>query len=422
MRVLVSAYACEPYKGSEPGLGWNWVLQTARFHDVWVITRANNRLPIEKALVSHPLPNVHWVYCDLPLWARFWKRGQRGVHLYYYLWQMGAYFAARKLHKQVGFDLVHHVTLCTYWMPSFLALLPTTFIWGPVGGGESAPPSFRRCFGLRGKVFELFRDLARRLGECDPFVRMTARRAAMALATTDQTAGRLRTLRCHNVSVLSQVALSQDEIRRLGTFLLRKTGPFRLISIGNLLHLKGIDTGLRAFALLHRRFPESEYWVVGDGRERSRLEALVAHLRLANAVTFWGAVPRAQALEKLAECDVLLHPSLHDSGGWVCAEAMAAGRPVICLDLGGPALQVTEETGIKVPAVLPDQVVRGLANAFYKLASDPELRARLSLGAKSRVEQHFNWDNKGIFMENVRKTLSVSIRSRSKAGLRDVSA
>src|SRR2546430_4418443 len=42
------------------------------------------------------------------------------------------------------------------------------------------------------------------------------------------------------------------------------------------------------------------------------------------------------------------HPSLHDSGGWVCLEAMAAGRPVICLDLGGPGYQVTEESGIKI--------------------------------------------------------------------------
>ncbi|MFM6845653.1 MAG: glycosyltransferase family 4 protein, partial [Dolichospermum sp.] len=46
---------------------------------------------------------------------------------------------------------------------------------------------------------------------------------------------------------------------------------------------------------------------------------------------------------------------------WVCMEAMAAGRPVICLDLGGPAVQVTEETGFKIAADEPYQVVRDLA-------------------------------------------------------------
>jgi len=53
-KVLVSAYACEPGKGSEPEVGWQWVHQIARFHEVWVITRANNRLQIEESLYKAP--------------------------------------------------------------------------------------------------------------------------------------------------------------------------------------------------------------------------------------------------------------------------------------------------------------------------------------------------------------------------------
>ncbi len=50
MKVLVSAYACEPGKGSEPGAGWNWVVAAARQHELCVLTRANNRESIEAAL------------------------------------------------------------------------------------------------------------------------------------------------------------------------------------------------------------------------------------------------------------------------------------------------------------------------------------------------------------------------------------
>ena len=71
MRVLVSAYACEAERGSEPAVGWMWVQQILRFHEIWVITRANNREPVESALAKEPLPNVRWVYFDLPHWARF---------------------------------------------------------------------------------------------------------------------------------------------------------------------------------------------------------------------------------------------------------------------------------------------------------------------------------------------------------------
>jgi glycosyltransferase involved in cell wall biosynthesis len=406
MRVLISAYACEPGRGSEPGVGWNWVQQMGRYHEVWVITRANNRAPIEKSLAKEPLPNVHWVYFDLPRWARFWKKRRRGMHLYYYLWQIGAYFVARKLHRRVAFNLVHHATFVNYWMPSFLVLLQIPFIWGPVGGGESAPRSFWRSFSLRGKAYELLRDLARSLAQFDPFVRLAARRAIVGLATTPQTEKRLRALGCRNVIIHSAIGLMSEEIRTLSAFPLRQSDPFRLLSTGDLLHVKGFDLGLRAFARFQARFSATEYWIIGDGPERRRLEKLAHNLGLAGKVRFWGTFPRAEVLEKLADCDVLVHPSLHDSGGWVCLEAMATGRPVICLDLGGPALQVTEDTGIKVPATSPEQVVQDLAAAFYKLASSPELRARLSLGAMKRVEEHFNWDKKGLFMTRLYESLS----------------
>ena len=75
LKVLISAYACEPDKGSEAAVGWNWVLQISRSHEVWVITRENNQERIEKAAATKPLPNVHWVYFDLPRWARFWEAG-----------------------------------------------------------------------------------------------------------------------------------------------------------------------------------------------------------------------------------------------------------------------------------------------------------------------------------------------------------
>jgi glycosyltransferase involved in cell wall biosynthesis len=74
---------------------------------------------------------------------------------------------------------------------------------------------------------------------------------------------------------------------------------------------------------------------------------------------------------------------------------MAAGRPVVCLDLGGPATQVTEETGIKVPALDPNQAVSGLAEAMTRLACDPELRDRMGQAGQKRVKEIYDWDVKG---------------------------
>jgi glycosyltransferase involved in cell wall biosynthesis len=403
MKVLISAYYCQPGRGSEPGVGWNCVRQAARFHDVWVLTQAEGWQGIQAALVGEPLPRVRFVCLDLPPRALFWKKWLWGWQVHYYLWQLAACFAGRRLHRQVGFDVIHHVTLVRYWMPSFLALLPVPFIWGPVGGGESAPPPFWWSFSLRGKILELARDLARTLGEHDPFVRRTARKAALGLATTQETAARMRRLGCRRVSVLSEAGLPEEQIRDLSSTRSNHRSPFRLISVGRLLHWKGFHLSVRAFAEFHRQFPESEYWLMGDGPERRRLEELAQSLGVAKSLTFWGAIPRRQVLEKLADCDVLIHPSLHDSGGWVALEAMAAGRPVICLDLGGPGLQVTDETGIKVPAISPEQAVNGLAQALSRLAADSALRVRLGAAGRQRVKDCFDWNEKGQLLAAIYK-------------------
>ncbi len=394
-RVLVSSYACEPGRGSEPGVGWNWVRQIARHNPTWIITRWNNKVPIEQALDGDPLPNAHFVYFDLPRWASWWKKGPRGLHLYYYLWQIAAFFEARRLHRKVDFQVSHHVTFVTYWMPSFLSFLPIPFVWGPVGGGDSAPPSFRASFSLRGRIYERLRDVVQFIARLDPLLRWTARRSTLALAATAETAARLRQLGCRTVQVYSSMGLPADEIRVLESLPNSSDAPFRFVEIGDLLHLKGCDLALKAFSKISRDVPAAELWFIGEGPERGRLEDLATQLQVRDRVTFWGQLPRKTALQKLSECDVLVHPGLHDSGGCVCTEALAAGRPVICLDLGGPALQVTSETGIKIPAVSPAQAVKDLAAAMETLSLSPALRESMSLAARRRVREYLAWDVKG---------------------------
>jgi glycosyltransferase involved in cell wall biosynthesis len=406
LKILVSAYACEPGAGSEPGAGWNLVREISRTEECWIITRANHRDIIEKFLAQDPIPSAHFVYYDLPRWASFWKKGQRGIHAYYYLWQLGAYRLAKNLFREVGFDVVHHMTLGTYWLPSFLALLPAPFLWGPVGGGETAPPSFRSSFSPRGRCYEILRDWARFLGEHDPFVRMTARRSALALATTQQTAERLRAIGCREVAIEPQAALRPEEFEQLSRIPERHESPFRLMSLGRFLHWKGFEFSLRAFAKFHRGFRASEYWLIGDGPERQRLEALAQSLGVGDKVFFSGSIPRPAVLEKFSECDVFLHASFHDSGPLATVEAMAAGLPVICLDLGGPGLQVTPATGIKIPALSPEQVIADLANAMEQFATKPIRRTRMSEAGRLRIERHFYWQKKGRYIVKLYESLA----------------
>ena len=408
LNVLISAYSCEPNKGSEPGVGWNTVHQAAQNHEVWVITRANNREPIEKALAQTPLPNLHVNYFDLPPWARFWKKGPRGVHLYYYLWQLAARSVAREIARKVRFDVAHHITFVTYSYPSLLASLAVPFVWGSVGGGESAPFRFWKSLGWRGFLFEMVRSIARKRGEWDPLVRTTAQKAAVTVATTAETAERLRSLGVRQIVTQSVAALNEADLQKLLAIPTRTSTPFRVFSMGRLLPWKGLHLAMEAFARLLARCPESEYWLIGDGPERQRLEKLAERLGILERVTFFGNLSRLETFQKISGCDVMLFPSLHDSGGWASVEAMAAGRPVVCLDLGGPALQVSVATGYRVPAIEPGQATREITEALVCLATDVSLRARMSDAGRLRVQEELTWSRVGKKFEALYQELAVS--------------
>lgn len=403
MKVLISAYACRPGEGSEPGVGWNIVRELVKHHDIWVLTRDDNNIAIETELSQNPLPGLHIIYCKVPRLIQIINYKQGLVHLHYYLWQIFAYISALQLYKKTKFDIVHHVTYVRYSSPSFLALLPVPFIWGTVGGGESAPKDFWRDFSVRGKTYEIIRSLAHRMGELDPFTRLTAQRCILARATTQATAQRLHKLGTKKIEIFSESGLSDVEIEYLSQFTILDTSNIRFISMARLLHWKGIHLGIRAFA--QANLPQSEYWILGDGPEKERLKVLVKDLKITDKVKFWGRLSRRESLQKLAESHALLHPSLHDSGGWVCLEAMAAGRPPICLDMGGPATQVTQETGFKISAETPNQAVNGLADAMTKLFQHRDLLHQMGHLGRIRVKNLYSWETKGKLLARLYKDL-----------------
>lgn len=394
MKILLSAYSCEPGQGSERGVGWNVVKAVAQHHQVWVLTRPDEgKETIEAELTCNPEPNLHFVYFNLPIFGSMWKWGFGLMQLHYYLWQIQAYFVARRLHQQIDFDVAHHVTFVKYSRPSFLAFLPIPLLWGPVGGGEFAPKAFWQDFSLKSKIHEVVRLLACWVFELDPFVRLTAQRSAAVKAATEDTAIRVRRMGAKNVSVELAIALLDEEIAALAQYPLPGNSPIRFISVGRLLHWKGFHLGLRAFA--QANLPHAEYWIVGNGSERQALEKMAAMLNISHQVKFWGELSREETLQKLSECTALIHPSLHDSGAGVCLEAMAVGRPVICLDLGGPAVQVASDTGFKVAASTPQQAVKELTKAIARLAGDRDLQQRMGQAGRKRVSEIFNWQVKG---------------------------
>jgi phosphatidylinositol alpha-1,6-mannosyltransferase len=167
-----------------------------------------------------------------------------------------------------------------------------------------------------------------------------------------------------------------------------------MLSVARLTRHKGIDTALRALAILKDRYPTLRYAVVGTGEEHEALAEEARELGVADRVRFLTDVPDAD-LPGLYNCaEVYLGVSRLmqqqvEGFGISLAEASACGVPVIAGRSGGiPAAVRDGETGILVDAEEPEAVVQGVG----RLLDDPSLRARLGAAGRRAVEGHYNWD------------------------------
>ncbi|RBP47442.1 glycosyltransferase involved in cell wall biosynthesis [Roseimicrobium gellanilyticum] len=415
MKLLLSAFSCGPGWGSEPGIGWNTVEQASRHHEVWVLTEAGWQERMGGKFDPARHPNVHFVWVRIPTLDKLVDGGPLNNGLgwlaYYYLWQLAALREARRLHAEHRFDLAHHVTFGKHSVPSHLHKLGIPFLFGPVGGAEKAPHgSFYAEFGWKTRLAESLRLLHVRLARSDPWLRACVKRAALSLGVTRESAEELRAIGSPNPDVLPAISLPDEEAQALAALPRHPSAgeneKLTLLFTGRLLAWKGIHLAIRALAQSDRSHLHLR--VLGDGPERGYLEQLAKNLSVADRVQFSGSVPREEALRATTNAAGLLFPSLHDSGGYAVIEAMAAGLPVICLNLGGPGLFVNEDCGWVIEADTPDQTVEELAHALRAFADSPEERHKRGAAARERCLNTYTASVRGEQME--RRYAQIALR------------
>lgn len=169
----------------------------------------------------------------------------------------------------------------------------------------------------------------------------------------------------------------------------RPTAP-RVLTVGRLVEMKGVEFGLRAFAQVLQQIPDARYDVCGDGPLRASLERLAQELGIAENVCFHGAAPRHHIQRLMAESSVFLLPGVVDSRGQmesqgvVLVEAQACGLPVITSKVGGvPEVVRDGDTGFLVES----KDVETLKDKLIRLLTDNDLRNAMGKHARAMVEQ-----------------------------------
>ena len=171
-----------------------------------------------------------------------------------------------------------------------------------------------------------------------------------------------------------------------------------IIFAGRIEPLKGIDTLLRAMALIQQRRPRAvenvcvaiiggDPWSDDPDDEMARLQQLRQELEIHDLVTFLGSKDQDILPTYYAAAEMVVMPSHYESFGLVALEAMAMGTPVIASEVGGLAFLVRDgETGFHVPSRDPE----ALAERIYRLLSDESCGRALGQNARAYAQQ-FAW-------------------------------
>lgn len=392
--VLASAYAVNPYKGSEDGMGWNFIYQIARYHKVIAVTRENNKAHIEKYMNENPddiYDNITFLYFDLPYWARFWKKGGRGALLYFYLWQRCLPSFIKK--QGLVFDIVHNVNFHNDWTPSFLWKLNKPFVWGPIGHHPVIPSeylsSYRKEYAIKEKLTVLIKKL---FWNASSSLKQSSKRAAHILCMNKSVPAVLK-LNDKKYSIVPSVA-TQD----FGFDFQQQNEKFTLITAGRLVPLKGFDLTIKSFAQFLQAQPlrkeKCELMIVGSGPELDNYLAMTKQLGIEKNVRFINWMDRENLMALYKKASVFIFPS-HEGAGMVVAEALSFGLPVVCLDNCGPGEFIDASCGIKVSYKNYNQTLKELSLAIADLFNAPELLKRMRYNARKHFESHFHWDVRG---------------------------
>ncbi len=396
--ILVSAYGCEPLKGSEPGVGWNWVLQLAQQNKLYVITRANNKAAIEEYLPTSIRHNITFYYYDTPLFLRQFKNKAKGLYFYYFFWQIGIVSIAKKIIRNNHVDYTMHLTFGSMWMPTFLPFLSPSFIWGPIGGGDGEPRSFLKLLSPRQRFIQSFRYVMNKTAIVNPCILIPAFKAKVILCRTENSANVIPKRFRSKVKIILETAMEGDVFKY--TKKERQDNKIRMISTGRLLPSKNIITAIRALKFLPEHL-DFEYYIVGSGSQKQSIIKEIKALGLNNKVLIIDELPRNKVLDFLQYSDVFIFPSLREGGSWALMEAMAIGLPVICLNWAGMRIITDDKCAVRLSVTSPEQMPKDMAKAIVQLIENSDLCRRMGENARRRIQTVFNWGAKGKFMEDL---------------------
>ncbi len=298
----------------------------------------------------------------------------------------------RDLVSQGQVDLIHQPIPVSPRAPSRIHGFGVPVVIGPMNGNMSYPKGYED---YESRMSRLFVPAARTLGLLANLLIPGKRRADVLLVANERTRTGLPVPNRNWAITLVEngvdLSVWSNEVQ---SRLPSKPGKLKLVFMGRMIPLKGLDFSIEAVRLAREGGANVTLDILGDGPTRPALEAQAAQTGLGDHVRFLGFRSQSECADVLRMSDALILNSLRECGGAVVLEAMSMGRPVIAADWGGPADYIDPSCGILVPPAPRHDFSIRLAQSISQLANNPMKRQTMGEAGIRKIREEFDWQKK----------------------------
>ena len=400
-RILISAYAISPVRGSEYGAAWNTVMHLSSQHELWVLygmsdDHMGDTQTMLDYIKNNRIKNVHFVEVranKLAMAINMLNKIGLGWFFYfaYYLWQKAALAAAFEICKTVDIDVVHQLGPIGFREPGFLWQLNKPMVWGPIGGMNiidkrflAVKPLFTRLkFGVKNIINHLQLNYSNRIKSAFEQVDVL-----MAATTTGQQTiwEKFGIESCYlsEQGIIGNIEFDESKFDTIGK-------QVQMVWSGSLIERKNLALCLDALSGIVQK-----NWVLhvmGSGPLAKKLQQKAKELNLASNIKWHGHLSRTEALRIMSSAHLHIITSMAEDNPAVIFEALTYSVPTLTIDHCGMGDVICSKCGIKIKPVDYNSMVTNIRKELTTVLNNPSILINLAQTTTLCAEEH-SWEKR----------------------------
>ncbi len=397
LKVLVNAYACSPNMGSEPGMGWNWCVNLAKYCELYIITEGEFRKNIERAIPQiEQGKNMHFYYNPVPEKVRrmCWNQGDWRFYWYYRKWQKKTLAIAESICKNESIDIIHQLNMIGFRESGLLwKIKGPKYVWGPIGGLISIPSSYLWAISKK----EVLKNILKRYISALQIrysysVQQAIKRADLLLGATMSETDVICSLYKKQVIQENETGLNRNLSCKRAICYSPKNSDFNLIWVGRFIPTKQLMLALETMKLL-KGYSDIKLHVVGTGDDVRSYKTMAQKLGVENNCIWYGQIDNIEVQRLMCVSDLLFFTSIAEATSTVILESISNKLPILCFDTCGFGPLVDERIGVKIQLKRPKKSAEEFASVIKMLYANRWLLMQMSANCES-IMQHLTWESK----------------------------